>query len=44
MAAGSNDKEMRVVKGAGHYYKNQPEKLENAVSFISEWLQVRNFS
>ena len=44
MAAGSNDKEMRVVKGAGHYYKNQPEKLENAVSFILEWLQVRNFS
>ena len=43
VAAGSNDKEMRVVKGAGHYYKNQPKKLEKAVSIISEWMQIRNF-
>ena len=36
--AGSRDKEMKVINGAGHYYKEQPEKLSEAVAIIMDWL------
>ena len=38
-AAASANKEMRVIKGAGHYYKGQPEKMNKAVSLITNWLE-----
>jgi pimeloyl-ACP methyl ester carboxylesterase len=38
-AAASANKEMEVIKGAGHYYKGQPEKMNKAVSLIINWLE-----
>ena len=40
-AAGSSDKQMRVIKGANHYYAGQPELLAEAVSLIGTWMQQR---
>ena len=37
--ARSEDKEMKVINGAGHYYKEQPEKLSEAVAIIMDWLE-----
>ena len=38
-SAGSLDKEMKIIEGAGHYYKDQPAKLSEAVTIISNWLE-----
>lgn len=40
-AAGSKDKTMRVIKGATHYYKGQPEQLMEAVTLSRDWMQAR---
>ncbi|MGE5145925.1 MAG: alpha/beta hydrolase [Candidatus Eiseniibacteriota bacterium] len=41
-ATGSKDKEMQVVKGATHYYQNQPEHLAQAVVLVTDWLKRKN--
>jgi len=38
-AAGSMHKEMKTIEGAGHYYQGQPEKLMEAVTVITDWLE-----
>ena len=38
-ATASKDKEMHVVKGATHYYQNQPEHLAQAVVLVTDWLR-----
>jgi len=40
-AAGSADKTFAVIKGANHYYADQPEELSEAVGLITSWLQER---
>lgn len=40
-AVGSQDKEMRVIKGADHYYAGQPKELDVAVRITKKWLQAR---
>jgi pimeloyl-ACP methyl ester carboxylesterase len=40
-AAGSADKTMHVIKGARHYYQNQPELLAEAVSMTIDWMRSR---
>lgn len=40
-AAGSADKSFHVIKGANHYYKGQPELLDEAAFLIRDWLQER---
>jgi dienelactone hydrolase len=40
-AAGSADKTMHVLKGARHYYQNQPELLSAAVALTIDWLRTR---
>ncbi|MGJ7512970.1 serine aminopeptidase domain-containing protein [Pseudomonas baetica] len=40
-AAGSQDKEMHVIKGATHYYANQPEQIAEATSIVRRWLEAR---
>lgn len=42
-SAGSKDKTMHVIKGATHYYKGQPELLQEAVDTAKSWLAERNF-
>ena len=37
----SADKQMAVVKGANHYYANQPDLLAEANRIISSWLHTR---
>ena len=34
---------MEVIQGAGHYYKDQPDKLREAVAAITSWLAQRGF-
>ena len=41
-AAGSADKTYRVIEGANHYYKDQPDKLAEAVAACGEWLEARD--
>ncbi len=43
-AAGSADKTYRVIEGANHYYKEQPDKLAEAVTACGAWLEERNFT
>ena len=43
-AAGSADKTYRVIEGANHYYKDQPDKLAEAVAVCGTWLEERKFS
>jgi pimeloyl-ACP methyl ester carboxylesterase len=38
-AAPQTDREMKVIKGATHYYKGQPEQLKEALAVTSEWMQ-----
>ena len=38
-AATSGDKEMHVIKGATHYYLNQPKQLAEAVETVTGWLR-----
>jgi len=40
-AAGSQDKQYAVIKGANHYYGNQPEKLTESVNLVIAWLRDR---
>ncbi len=42
-AVGSADKEHHVIKGATHYYLNQPEQMAEAINLTIGWLQDRNF-
>ncbi|WP_417587336.1 alpha/beta hydrolase [Pararhodobacter oceanensis] len=37
-AAAQTRREMHVIKGATHYYKGQPEKLQECLDLISGWL------
>jgi pimeloyl-ACP methyl ester carboxylesterase len=39
----SQDKTMKVIKGANHYYRGQPEQLREAIDIISTWLIQRHF-
>lgn len=41
-AAGSIDKTMTVIRGADHYYANQPAELSEAVAIVANWLKERN--
>ncbi|MBG53360.1 MAG: alpha/beta fold hydrolase [Alphaproteobacteria bacterium] len=36
------DKEFHVIKGATHYYIGQPDKMEEAVSIVSDWLKRKS--
>lgn len=40
-SAASEDKEMHVIKGATHYYANQPEQIAEATSLVRTWLEAR---
>lgn len=40
-AAGSADKTMQVIRGGTHYYAGQPDKLEQAISLVRNWLAER---
>jgi hypothetical protein len=40
-AAGSKDKKFAVVKGANHYYVNQPAELAEAIQLMIAWLRDR---
>jgi len=37
----SSDKLMKEVLGANHYYKDQPEKLKEAISIVLDWVSER---
>lgn len=41
-AAASPDKDRRVVEGASHYYRGQPERLEEALGLCLKWLKERD--
>ncbi|WP_199855892.1 MULTISPECIES: serine aminopeptidase domain-containing protein [Burkholderia cepacia complex] len=41
-AAGSMDKSMHVIKGATHYYANQPEQIAEATEVVRTWLAARD--
>ncbi len=41
-AAASVDKEFRVIKGATHYYANQPTQIGEAVQIVTDWLVAGN--
>lgn len=38
-AAPQTDREMKVIKGATHYYKGQPEHLKQALAITGEWMR-----
>ena len=38
-ATASSDKELKIIEGAGHYYKGQPHQLAEAVSIVTGWLK-----
>ena len=42
-AIASEDKTMRLIEGATHYYFGQPEKLSEAVGVVDGWLKERGF-
>ncbi len=29
---------MKIIEGAGHYYKGQPEQMAEAVVAVTDWL------
>ncbi len=41
-AIGHDDKEMHLIKGATHYYVGQPDKLDEAVAIILDWLKRKD--
>src|SRR5579859_3199491 len=41
-AAASQDKTMRVIKGATHYYQGQPELLKQAVDLCVGWMDKQH--
>lgn len=42
-AVGSQDREMKLVEGANHYFVNQPAELASATRIVSEWAQAKGF-
>ena len=38
----SQDKTMKAIKGATHYYQGQPELLKQAVDINLGWMRERN--
>ena len=40
-AAASADKSMHIIKGATHYYTNQPAQLAEATQLVQSWLKQR---
>jgi len=40
----SPDKIMHVVEGATHYYKDQPEKLVEAVALVTDWVRQKGLT
>ncbi|QIM47891.1 alpha/beta hydrolase [Pusillimonas sp. DMV24BSW_D] len=40
-ALGSQDKTMHVIAGATHYYKGQPEHLNQAAAILTSWMASR---
>jgi hypothetical protein len=40
-AVGSRDKQYALIKGADHYYANDPAKLSEAVALTTAWLRER---
>jgi pimeloyl-ACP methyl ester carboxylesterase len=42
-ATASADKELHVVKGANHYYHDQPELMAEAVAIVVDWLRRKSF-
>ncbi|MWD28174.1 alpha/beta hydrolase [Aquicoccus sp. SCR17] len=38
-AAAQTEREMHVIEGATHYYKGQPELLQECLSRIADWMQ-----
>jgi alpha-beta hydrolase superfamily lysophospholipase len=43
-AVGNEDKELREIKGATHYYAGQPKHCAEAIDVCSEWLSRKGFS
>jgi pimeloyl-ACP methyl ester carboxylesterase len=43
-AAASADKTGKTIMGANHYYKDQPEKMSEAVAVCAVWLEERGFA
>ncbi len=43
-ASGSADKEFKIIKGATHYYQQQPELLQEAVDTVIGWMRARGFA
>ena len=41
-AAASPDKIFKKISGANHYYKEQPEKLEEAIAIVVNWVADRS--
>ncbi|HJP21469.1 MAG: alpha/beta fold hydrolase [Alphaproteobacteria bacterium] len=39
--AASSDKVMKVIEGASHYYKEQPDKLVEAVACVTDWVRQK---
>ncbi|QFU75405.1 alpha/beta fold hydrolase [Halioglobus maricola] len=40
---GHNDKELRHIEGASHYYIGQPEQAKEASSLVLDWLKRKGF-
>ena len=43
-AVASEDKSMRVIRGATHYFVGQPDLMQQAVTLTNEWLAERGLS
>jgi len=43
-AAGSADKRFHLIKGATHYYAQQPELLDESLQVIQRWLEDRKLA
>lgn len=43
-AVGHDNKELREIEGANHYYFGQPDKLAEAVGVCGEWLGAQGFA
>ena len=42
-AVASADKEHHVIQGASHYYRDQPDRLAEAVATIAGWMRDRGY-
>jgi alpha-beta hydrolase superfamily lysophospholipase len=43
-AVGHDDKEIHHIAGADHYYMQAPEKMQEAVSLIRDWMNRKHFA